>query len=208
MNDKMIEYKPPKDTGVKDRSRYWNKTLSKYKTKKHDKNWVYMYAFDECKTLYTSIIYDRFPKARFHLLLLPTFIDVNSPKDFRKYHLSELKNIHQLAKKVANDLRNYYGAKFMVGYHAKPSMVDLHLHIISTDLVSPYMKKKDHYVSFTNPDYFLTIDRVENDLKKYGKVNIDENINKKISSSLLKCHKCNSEFNSFSVLKEHLIKHI
>lgn len=41
-----------------------------------------------------------------------------------------------------------------IGYHAVPSMQRLHLHVISTDFVSPCLKTKYHWNSFTTP-FFL-----------------------------------------------------
>jgi len=41
-----------------------------------------------------------------------------------------------------------------MGYHAMPSMQRLHLHVISTDFNSPYLKTKYHWNSFTT-SFFL-----------------------------------------------------
>lgn len=38
---------------------------------------------------------------------------------------------------------------FQIGYHAKPSLSQLHLHVISTDFDSNTMKSKKHWNSFT-----------------------------------------------------------
>lgn len=39
---------------------------------------------------------------------------------------------------------------FRFGFHANPSLPQLHLHIISLDFESEYMKSKKHYMSFTS----------------------------------------------------------
>lgn len=43
-----------------------------------------------------------------------------------------------------------------IGFHAKPSMDHLHLHVVSTDFVSTFMKTKKHWNSF-NTEHFLDL---------------------------------------------------
>lgn len=43
---------------------------------------------------------------------------------------------------------------FKIGYHAEPSMQQVHLHVISTDFNSPSLKTKKHWNSF-NTAYFV-----------------------------------------------------
>lgn len=38
--------------------------------------------------------------------------------------------------------------EFLIGYHAEPSMLHLHLHVISTDFHSPTLKTPRHWNSF------------------------------------------------------------
>jgi aprataxin len=40
--------------------------------------------------------------------------------------------------------------EFRLGYHVIPSMKLLHLHIISQDFDSPYLRSKKHWHSFTS----------------------------------------------------------
>lgn len=40
-------------------------------------------------------------------------------------------------------------SSFKIGYHAQPSLNQLHLHVISVDLYAPTMRKKKHWNSFT-----------------------------------------------------------
>lgn len=55
------------------------------------------------------------------------------------------KNVIELTGKSLND--------FKIGYHISPSMQRLHLHVISTDFNSNYLKTKKHWNSF-NTDFF------------------------------------------------------
>lgn len=43
---------------------------------------------------------------------------------------------------------------FKIGYHAEPSMQQVHLHVISTDFHSPALKNKKHWNSFTT-EFFI-----------------------------------------------------
>lgn len=56
-----------------------------------------------------------------------------------------------------------YGFKWGVwmGFHSVPSMEHVHLHVLSSDLCSPSMKKKKHYNSFhPKHGFFLHLDDV------------------------------------------------
>lgn len=44
------------------------------------------------------------------------------------------------------------------GFHAKPSMRHLHMHVISSDLSAPRLRRKQHYNSFNpNLGYFVSL---------------------------------------------------
>lgn len=45
--------------------------------------------------------------------------------------------------------------EFKIGYHAKPSMQRLHLHVISRDFHSSWLKTKKHWNSF-NSSFLLS----------------------------------------------------
>lgn len=159
------------------------------------------------------VIYDRYPKAKYHLLVLPLLVGADNPAEFRKTHLPMLKGVHNLAKMIAKNLEEKYGAgPFCIGYHAKPSMSDLHIHIVSQDFDSEFIKHKQHYNSFVNPDFFLTTDRVEEDLKKHGYVNINSNP-KTVLEKEMRCHICREPIwstgpKAIKELQDHLKTHI
>jgi aprataxin len=158
-----------------------------------------------------TVIYDRFPKSKYHLLVLPLLVGANNPSEFKKSHLMMLKGVHDLARMIAKHLEIKYGAgPFSIGYHAHPSMDDLHIHIISKDFESEFLKSKQHYNSFVNEEFFLTIDRVESDLKNHGKVLI--NIRSKDSlKDDLRCHVCSEKITKrpgIPSLQEHLQEHL
>ena len=50
----------------------------------------------------------------------------------------------------------FYDYSQRIGFHAKPSMDHLHLHVISSDFVSSCLKTKKHWNSF-NTKHFLSL---------------------------------------------------
>lgn len=94
-----------------------------------------------------TVIKDCYPKAKFHYLVLPN-VDISNLKAVKQSDIDLLKHMD----KVANDLINedkHKKSKFKIGYHAEPSMIRLHLHVISDDMDSVCLKNKKHWNSFT-----------------------------------------------------------
>ena len=203
-----LDYNPPSDVGIKENihpNEDWTRGLRKYKTSNHNPEWVYSYVVDENNRPFATVVYDRFPKGFVHLLVLPMTIRAEKPSHFSKYDLQDLKKIHKLAYDIADDLQARYDLPpFYVGYHALPSMADLHIHIVSGDLASQYMKRREHYTSFTNDAYFLTPEKVEFDIQKYGKVMIQpQSTLKNILRTAPLIHG-DFHFKRFRELKRHL----
>lgn len=187
---------------------HWSRQLGIYKTKQHDPSCVYMYVTDNDKP-FAAIAYDKFPKSSVHLLIIPYNIDVKRPDLFQKHHLHELKKLHIFSYKICDDLEKKYNMKFLVGYHAIPSMLDIHLHIISNDFISDNLKRREHYQSFVNPNYFLSPEKIEYDLENYSIVHISINtiLRNQLKNDLLICNNCNYKSNDFNDFKKHLSSH-
>lgn len=88
----------------------------------------------------------------------------------------------------------------MVGIHAHPSMNHVHVHVLSVDRHSEYLRSRSHYNSFSTPflvplDAFpLSKDDPRRHPGREGYLNRD-----------LKCWRCEKEFGrSFVNLREHL----
>jgi hypothetical protein len=147
----------------------FSKSLSVYKTKVHDVSWVYTY------TKLGPVIYDKFPKSMLHLLMLPYGPTGLSGRpilritDFKINHLFYLYKVHNICRSIAKELNVSTGLYFKIGYHINPSMDDLHIHIISNDFCNVTSESK--MKSYTKK-YFVTIDEVEIDIKKYGHVKV------------------------------------
>jgi diadenosine tetraphosphate (Ap4A) HIT family hydrolase len=126
-----------------------------------------------------TIIYDGYPKAKYHLLLMP-----NDVQMFRKCSVDELnrKNHYEMLCRMRDRAHwiiykmNKNVEDFKIGFHSIPSLDYLHLHIIvnyffsfhnpisnnffkSKDLDSKWMKTKKHMISFTT-SFFRDVDDV------------------------------------------------
>ncbi|CAB1108398.1 unnamed protein product [Ectocarpus sp. CCAP 1310/34] len=103
------------------------------------------------------VVYDGYPKSRYHLLLLPKpkFLDVKQASELRRdEHLSSLRQLHATAAAVAEALSQQGAGVIRCGYHGIPSLEPLHLHIISQDFDSERLTKRKHWNSFTTGTFF------------------------------------------------------
>ncbi|XP_075718967.1 aprataxin isoform X2 [Rhinoderma darwinii] len=150
------------------------------------------------------VIKDKYPKARYHWLVLP-LQSISSLKMLRTEHLELLQHMHAVGEKIAQQHSAHSKAQFRLGYHAIPSMSHIHLHIISQDFDSPCLKNKKHWNSFTT-DYFLESEVVMDMIKLNGKVTVKDGASELLKSSL-QCNVCKIQQATIPQLKEHLKKH-
>jgi len=181
----------------------------------------------------TVTVFDKWPKAKYHFLVLPR-IDYKDPArtPFALYDLRALLSLGKeearvileeleveskaVEEMIRDEMRKSYGEgvewQVMKGFHAIQSMVHIHLHIISSDFISPTLKIKKHWNSF-NPKhgFFLHLKDVLGwlDLPEAG---LQEHIRLTSQSGpLLKdtmtCWKCHLSFWNVPKLKDHLQMH-
>lgn len=95
-----------------------------------------------------------------------------------------------------------------VGIHAHPSLTHLHIHLLTPDMVSPSLKHKKHYNSFTT-SFFIPLDDfplAEGDYRRKHPGR-DETTGEVYLKGDMQCWRCGRNFGSrFSALKEHLLK--
>ena len=110
------------------------------------------------------VVYDAYPKSRRHLLVMPR-LSASRARDVYGFSATDLplvRRLHDVARRVA---RSVVGgdadAVAQLGYHALPTMRHVHLHVMSRDLDSPWLKKPEHWNSFTHPRLFLSMAHVE-----------------------------------------------
>ncbi|KAL5532697.1 HNT3_3 [Sanghuangporus sanghuang] len=185
----------------------------------------------------TVTIFDAYPKAVFHLLVLPRIKDKEGPlsaanltslKKFLNSNQTNRKDARELLGRLKEDgekvremvkeeMRDRYGFvwKVHLGFHAVQSMDHIHLHVISEDLCAPGLKTKKHYNSFhPKLGFFLHIDDVlswfdEGNAESYMRsmVILDEASYEKKLKDPLGCFHCAKEFKNMPVLKTHLQEH-
>lgn len=102
------------------------------------------------KTENTVVIHDKYPKAKIHYLVLPED-NINSIYKLNSSHVSLLKEFGEIYDEMKAEHKSH---NLRAGFHAAPSMQRLHMHIISTDMVSSCLKTKIHWNSFTTK-FFL-----------------------------------------------------
>ena len=154
------------------------------------------------------IIYDRYFKAKIHLLILPK-VNVQSVYDLdpmNDAHIALIEGMIARAKWIQHGLRKRKGGCDVIhyGFHAIPSMNQLHLHVISDDMESDNLKNKKHYLSFKS-DYFVpgkVMLRILKTEKKRFTVNKEHY--KGLLKEGLKCHKCFHEIRTIPAVKKHL----
>ncbi|CAB4435588.1 unnamed protein product [Rhizophagus irregularis] len=128
------------------------------------------------------IIFDKYPKAKNHLLEKGQWV---------------IEKMKQENPKLF----------FRMGFHAVPSLRQLHMHVISQDFISPSLKNKKHWNSFTT-EFFIDVEEIERILEKQGEVKFNKAYYEDLLKSPLKCHLCDAKSIKFIPdLKKHLEEH-
>ncbi|XP_038026887.1 aprataxin isoform X2 [Anas acuta] len=152
----------------------------------------------------TVVIKDKYPKARYHWLILP-WESIPSLKTVTREHLGLLEHMHAVGEKMIDQCPARGSLEFRLGYHAIPSMSHLHLHVISQDFDSAALKTKKHWNSFTT-EYFLNSQDVIEMVRSKGKVTVKDHASELLKLPL-RCHICKQQLSTIPQLKEHLRKH-
>jgi diadenosine tetraphosphate (Ap4A) HIT family hydrolase len=149
----------------------WRDSLSRYKEPGYTDDFVYL------KVPNGVFIYDKYPKSRIHLLYLPFNIKYNQVTEFYNDAIDSIKEAHETCRQVAKLLESKYSnglcqTKILIGYHIKPSQNDLHIHLISDDFVR--IRDPSKLSSYTDPTKFISVSRVELELKLYHRIKTRE----------------------------------
>ncbi|BEI91799.1 uncharacterized protein CcaverHIS019_0406190 [Cutaneotrichosporon cavernicola] len=169
----------------------------------------------------TIAIFDKYPKAHYHVLVMPRL----PHPDLKDSDLDSLASLlrsgkarnvlHELAEAAAeveemvrDEMVKTTGVAWglNMGFHAVPSMHHLHLHVISDDLCSPTLKTKKHYNSF-RPDlgFFVSLREVRSWLDSdWGDRAETLAAKEALLREPLTCFKCGEGVANIPALKEHL----
>lgn len=90
-----------------------------------------------------------------------------------------------------------WSKEVITGIHANPSMNHVHIHVLSRDMVSECMKKRNHYLSFTT-DFLVGLDQ-------FPLAKIDHRRHYSHFPEDMICWRCGKNFgNKMARLKDHL----
>ena len=92
--------------------------------------------------------------------------------------------------------------KFRVGFHLKPSMQPVHLHVISQDFVSEKLTTKQHWHTFVNNEFFIDFFKAATMTRQWD----DSRCEQIVKSNDLRCHKCKSSCTNMPQLKRHIVE--
>lgn len=154
----------------------------------------------------SMVIYDAFPKAKIHLLLIPKK-RIDKPTDLSLAHLDLIIKLKEQSKQIVKWFKETFRINCVVGVHAIPSCKQLHIHIISDDFNSKFMKHKRQWNSF-NTEYLIKLDHLIEQINISGNVSIDEKYYTSVINRNLQCPRCkykhkNTSFAFLNELKRH-----
>uniref|UniRef100_A0A182JR19 HIT domain-containing protein n=1 Tax=Anopheles christyi TaxID=43041 RepID=A0A182JR19_9DIPT len=150
-------------------------------------------------------IRDLYPKALYHFLVMPRK-DINTLHELTIDDVGLLEDMYRLAHGVIKEW-GLDKKQFNFGYHLKPHMKRLHLHVISKDFDSPGLKRRHHWTIF-NTDIFQSHEAVLTELKMHGQIHQrpDAYI-EALRKGPLKCTVCLYERDHLIMMKKHIIVH-
>ncbi|KAG0197364.1 hypothetical protein BGX28_009130 [Mortierella sp. GBA30] len=151
-----------------------------------------------------------YPKAKVHMLVLPRQ-RIDKVTDLTG--AGGIRFVEQLVER-ANWLlerlkKEWPILEFKMGFHALPSILQVHLHVISQDFCSDALKKKNHWNTFTTP-FFLDPQYVIKTIEARGSFRLtpqEREEYKAMISRELKCNQCNEKPKNMPALKRHLQEH-
>ncbi|CCW59585.1 unnamed protein product [Phytomonas sp. EM1] len=167
-----------------------------------------------CTVLYKNhhclIVNDAFPKSMMHCLVMPLDLRLTSLNVLSIEHVSLLKHMERAAVEYVQYLRTnepskFGGRRYIMGFHALPSLPMLHMHLLSMDLDSPCLKTKKHYNSFATP-FFLTSDQVISDLEQNGEFTLNKDVAalRRMEEQDMRCLWCGKALENIPRMRNHI----
>lgn len=151
------------------------------------------------------VFYDRKPKAKKHLLILPNML-LQEYKLLNETHIDLLEEMQARGEQVIKEIKSTPEGKdlnFKTGFLAIPGMLQVHMHIISDDFDSPHMKNKRNWNSF-NTEFFVPTQEVIDQLKSTGRVHFDKAKYSEILKQPMHCQECGKQFKAVWEAQDHI----
>ncbi|KPA80374.1 hypothetical protein ABB37_04629 [Leptomonas pyrrhocoris] len=156
------------------------------------------------------LVNDAFPKSMVHCLVMPLELRLVSLDALTKKDVPLLKHMIHVGNEYVRFLKTtsqklYGNRRFISGFHALPSLPMLHLHVLSMDLDSVCLKNKKHYNSFAT-FFFLSSDRVVDDLERHGRVTINQDVARlrQMEEQDMRCLWCGAALANIPAMKAHV----
>ena len=144
------------------------------------------------------IITDKYPKSTHHFLVLPKNKELSDLKQLTQDHVHLVNYMLDKANcKVIKEIQKKNDkVEFRCGFHARGSLLRVHMHVISQDFVSDQLKTQKHFNNFNTP-YFIDVQTLITCLTEDGHIpSTWENDADKWLDTDIKCHKCHKTFTS------------
>ncbi|XP_035895355.1 aprataxin-like [Anopheles stephensi] len=152
------------------------------------------------------VIKDIYPKALHHFLVLP-WKDIDSVYDLSPVDDALLQEMYDLGLKAVGT-SGLTADQFDYGYHMKPSMRRLHLHVISKDYHSRCLSHRYHWNAF-NTEFLIKHETVVEKLREQGSVERPSlHYIMQLLETPLRCNQCTFTPKTFAELKLHLKQHV
>jgi aprataxin len=152
------------------------------------------------------VIYDQFPKSRIHLLILPKDVRITDLGALGPSHIPFIRSMLDIADRIVRHIQAAEPrTRLIYGFHAIPSLRPLHMHLMSLDLNTPYMKKKKHYNSFST-NFFLPGRNILRELETSGRVTsiLDRRSLEALEEGPMKCLWCEKPLSNMPEVKSHI----
>ena len=156
------------------------------------------------------IVKDKFPKSTMHYLVVTrngnlTALDALTPGD--EDVLLSMRDVG--LKWLRENIEGIESIPLTVGFHSIPSMRQIHLHLISSDMITPTLPHLRHYNTCTT-SYMRSVGEVVSELSKTGKIIIpgySRSMANKLHASAV-CNRigCEMLFTGGDALLDHLHK--
>lgn len=163
-------------------------------------------AYQFIKTEVAVVMRDKYPKARYHFLVIP-WADIDSVYQLSPEDIPLLNEMRLLGVNAIESTGKSQDI-FRMGFHMQPSMHRLHLHVISQDFVSDRLRYKEHFNSFVT-EFFMPFESIVLELQDKGRI---EQRSKELIEHLLRvplaCNQCDFPCNTLPQLKKHLESHL
>ncbi|RUS35046.1 HIT-like domain-containing protein [Jimgerdemannia flammicorona] len=152
------------------------------------------------------VVRDKFPKAQAHFLVMPRR-PIDGLTSLTQKDVPTLEALINCGGSTVDKMKaENPHLEFRMGFHAIPSMRQLHMHVISQDFVGIGLKRKEHYNSFTTR-FFNDASEVLARLRAGKSLQYDKREYDHFLKGPLRCHLCNEAPATMPALKAHLDKH-